>query len=438
MTQLREKHYYERLAEIIKGNKVVFTGATNSDVAAEKTALNLTRALYGTTHDAPTTSVTHSLIGGITNEILEKFADNLENIDDKDYTKKLIQEILNTKDKEARAAVVIKIASVDLKIPLAQFNPAVAIEADEEEVEAKISMFQKAKSYLKKKSGWDILRTTISKGSPVVMMKLLEQQGLLNRGGLTHSIACVLGLVPLWHVQEIEVARSGKIIKFRATGSVFLANQEGGGDAVRIEGLLLRGEIFLLFLLWILYYIGSGDMTEFDISDPTADLLTIRKKLTNLIEAFNPSVQKPSIEKHKTFPFVSRHVIIPNCYIETISFEDKVVNGMDVVQYSLMLRTYDKQDEFQIYDVEDRNLVFAAPKQSNYLNYHRMFEYVVNFIYRTINQNKYVYDSGNWKVGVTKAGLKGKPQTKDLYYNVELDNIIGTFAMGIIGLGGVS
>jgi len=241
------------------------------------------------------------------------------------------------------------------------------------------------------------------------------------------SIACVVGVIPLRHIQEIEIARSGKILKFRATGSVFLANQEGGLDAIRVEGYLVRGEIVTLIALLALQYFSTGKRKEItpDMLENIYSLEDLRKALT--ASNINPLMEKPSYVYHNTFPFVSKHVIIPNAYIETISFEEKVVFGKDVIAYSILMRTYTKPTSFVLYDHSESSWFYGMmeTKQTKTL---RMIEFFVNAARRFVQSQNVIFNEQEWKIKYNQAGMD------DVYYEIDGLDLAISVVLGVIGL----
>ncbi len=226
-------------------------------------------------------------------------------------------------------------------------------------------------------------------------------------------IPILLGPVPLKHVTYVEVARSGKVLKFRATGSVFLAKQEGGADAIKIEGIMYKAEFLLMFLLWGLFIYGQSKFKEMEnipgFSGGDVSIFQVRK-LNDLIMT-DSTLEKPSYEFHQTFSFVSRHFIIPNCYIETISIEDKLPLK-DVLRYTILLRTYDKpkqvnwaqgKKETRLYGIQSKTLSAKVCEAS------------LNAGWRVLNSTGWLLDETDWKIGsATKEGVL------DTYYDVDL------------------
>jgi len=246
-----------------------------------------------------------------------------------------------------------------------------------------------------------------------------------NRMINIQSVPCVLGALPLRHIQSIEIARSGKILKFRATGTVFLANQEGGEDGVRIEGIIVRAEVLFILFLWALFLYGQGRVKEIESFD-NISLLAMRTKQFDITK-YNATIEKPSYEHHMTFPFVTRHIIMPNCFIETLSFEEKVVFGKDVIGYTILLRTYRKPIGFDIYSVSS-GLSLFAPKGNKFLNMYKILEFSANATWRYINANGIFIDEREWKVGMDGAG------SDDVYYDVDPMSLASSVMLGVFGI----
>lgn len=265
-----------------------------------------------------------------------------------------------------------------------------------------------------------------------IMFNTLLRQGihsLDNRMINSQSVPCVLAGLPLRHIREIEVARSGKILKFRATGSVFLANQEGGEDAVRIEGILARGEIIFILILWMIFYYGQGRVKEIDnlgtlIGNP--GLMAMRAKNMD-ITTYNQTTQKPAYTHHFTVPFVTRHIIIPNTYIETLSFEEKIEFGKNIIGYTILLRTYRKQVGFEVY-TRSPTLSYISPKGNKFLSMFKMIEFFANMAWRFINAEGLFIKEREWKIGGDNA------QSDDVYYSIDAYSIATSTILGVVGI----
>jgi hypothetical protein len=244
------------------------------------------------------------------------------------------------------------------------------------------------------------------------------------------TIPCVMLGMPIPHVQEIEVARSGKILKFRATGSVFLANQEGGLDAVRIEGYFFRSEILWILALLGLFSYGSGttkDVPQLLDAEDTINLKKLRK--IGDVTRFNRKTEVPSYEYHRTFPIVTRHIIMPNCYIETLSFEEKLVFGKDCVGFTILLRTYKEPKEFDLYKKSSTTAYFA-PALSKYTKMGSVLEAVLNMAWRGIMASGIIIKEREWKLEGETA------QNLDVTYDIDAEQIAITTLFGLAGVMG--
>ena len=446
MSVPKEKTYYEHLVKILTGNETGVSGVYDDEAQAKQAALFLTRSLYGSESKASKKkSISgrgriRSSIKGMSDLLLdlEIYIKTLA-IDDQVKAKEYVESIIAQDSKTGIINTVKTVLFIkEQKVPESDFLPITTSQKIEQSTVDKIKgLWTDAKERLKYVPFVTILKRAGLVLSSSTLLAFLELGGILRRTpGLTQSHACVIGFVPLQHVREIEVARSGKVLKFRATGSVFLAKQEGGGDdAIRISGKFYRDELALIILLWSLYELGGIAQEEFDLNNPQSfDLESIRKKAKNIIKV-NTERAKPSSETHKTFPFVSRHVIIPNVYIETLSFEEKIEDGINVIRYDILLRTYNKQKVFKVWNTDDPNTKYAVTNYDENLFFHKMFEYGINALWRFIQAEQFVVNTGSWKVGVTTTF--GNPQARDVYYNIGVEDVIGTFAMGAMGFGGM-
>lgn len=246
--------------------------------------------------------------------------------------------------------------------------------------------------------------------------------------GIFGKIPILLGPVPLKHVDYVEIARSGKILKFRATGTVFLAKQEGGDDAIKIEGTMYKAEFLLMFALWALFIYGQSkfkdmeDIPLFNISSTTS-VFNVRK--LNDIIMTDTSLEKPSYEFHQTFPFVSRHFIIPNCWVETISIEDKLPLK-DVLKYTILLRTYDKPKEVTWIEGKRGKALYGI-KNKTYSA--KICEASLNAGWRILNSTGWLIDETEWKIG--SALNEG---VLDTYYDVDWSTFATVAYLSLMGV----
>jgi len=74
---------------------------------------------------------------------------------------------------------------------------------------------------------------------------------------LYHTLAkpdVILGFIPLYQVQYLEVGRSQDILQYRSIGAEFLGHQKGGNLGIRIDFIIPTSSLLLVPSLYILYY----------------------------------------------------------------------------------------------------------------------------------------------------------------------------------------
>ena len=161
---------------------------------------------------------------------------------------------------------------------------------------------------------------------------------------------CMLGPIPLYDVRYYDVAESQDILKFRSIGAQFLAHQDGGTFATRIDFRIPTELAYLLPLIHFLYMIGR-DVVGFSphsISRPTlrnmkSQTLKDREGLAvNATRVGKANFEWMKSEYHATFPVFSKDFFLFNMYIETYSYNYNVVNGIDYLQCSVLLRKFTK------------------------------------------------------------------------------------------------
>jgi len=242
------------------------------------------------------------------------------------------------------------------------------------------------------------------------------------------KIPLILGPVPIKHADYVEVARSGKVLKFRATGSVFLASQPGGEDAIKIEGTLYKAEFGFLFLLWGLFIYGQSKFKNLEeLVSGQGNITDVNKlrKMNDLLMV-NSSLQRPSYEYHRTFPFVSKHFIIPNCFIETIVLENKLP-VKDVIRYSILLRTYTRPTEA---------VRFVRNNEKNMSNFgfgketltSQICKYSLTTSWRILQSSGWLFDEMEWRIGsASKTGVM------DTYYDIDASAVASVAYLNLMG-----
>jgi hypothetical protein len=166
--------------------------------------------------------------------------------------------------------------------------------------------------------------------------------------------AAVLAGMPLGTVEELSMALSDRLVKYRATGGVFLAHQDGGNESLRIicKAWGKTRNIFLILLDWLFHYGSAKGLDMF--ASYTSNILNPEEKdiwsmtdLKDRSEVNNPwkhfdttNTEEGRAEYHMTFPIVTKNRVYTNMYLETYDIVESVNNGMNVLTISLFLRKY--------------------------------------------------------------------------------------------------
>lgn len=160
--------------------------------------------------------------------------------------------------------------------------------------------------------------------------------------------ACVMAGIPMPSVSELSHALSDRILKYRATGGIFLAHQEGGDQSLRIVGKAWGvNRYWFLTVLDFLFLYGGSKVVDLFANAPTVSTLGIPTYNQQLQPSVDPwkeiealNINEGRDEAHLTFPIITRTKIYTNMYIETYDFVESVENGMNCVEYSIFLRKY--------------------------------------------------------------------------------------------------
>jgi len=180
--------------------------------------------------------------------------------------------------------------------------------------------------------------------------------------------AAVVAGIPIGTALEVSHAMSNLDLKYRATGGVFLAAQEGGGESLRMvcETFGVNRYLFLS-LMEFLFKWGSNRVIDMfamkpDISD---ELLTSPTQLPmgkNPWKIFDEANMEEGIESyHMTFPIVTRHRIYTSMFIETIDVVESVDKGMNKLTITLFFRKYKPTPPYDyLYDIgkSDEQIVY--------------------------------------------------------------------------------
>jgi hypothetical protein len=221
--------------------------------------------------------------------------------------------------------------------------------------------------------------------------------------------AVILASIPLGTVTEVSHAMSQRDLKFRAVGGVFLADQEGGEESLRIVGRAWgKNRFVFLQMLDTLYSYGSSksiDLYTEYLKSPLGmssvphlseeELLTT----TDLWEEFNEnSISEGTTDHRATFPVITRQKIYANMFIETYEYTESVLNGIDTVEYVLFLRKYRTSPPIQFDSVakgEGSDLTtkwyYKVDNENNFYNVTQKLDLLLGFglsaamiMYRTI------------------------------------------------------
>jgi len=178
--------------------------------------------------------------------------------------------------------------------------------------------------------------------------------------------AAVLAGIPLGTVEELSHALSDRIVKYRATGGVFLAHQDGGNESLRIICKAWgKDRYFFLILLDFLFRYGRGkilDLFKNIKSNPLGGIYNWNKtNLTELAQIANPwklfdaeNADEGREEYHLTFPIVTKNRIFSSMYLETYDIVESVNTGMNVLTITLFLRKYRTTYPLEIIKIKEK------------------------------------------------------------------------------------
>jgi len=166
--------------------------------------------------------------------------------------------------------------------------------------------------------------------------------------------AAVLAGIPLGTVEELSMALSDRILKFRSTGGVFLAHQEGGNETLRIvcKAWGIGRYLFLTMLDFVFMY-GSAKILDLFSGSPfgndpySKEVKNLKDRAELGVEIRNPWKKFDAFNKdegreeyHSTFPIVTKNRIYSSMYLETYDIVESVNNGMNMLTVTLFLRKY--------------------------------------------------------------------------------------------------
>lgn len=181
-----------------------------------------------------------------------------------------------------------------------------------------------------------------------LIMLNLTRYYFLNLMPIQPSV--VMAGIPMPSISEVSHAMSDRILKYRATGGIFLAHQEGGEQTLRIVGKAFgKNRFIFLTMLDFLFLYGSAKVVDLfvdfiGINTPFAALPSAIPEEAITVDPWERinehSMDQGREEQHLTFPVITKTRIYTNMYIETYEFTESIENGMNCLTYSIFLRKY--------------------------------------------------------------------------------------------------
>jgi hypothetical protein len=186
----------------------------------------------------------------------------------------------------------------------------------------------------------------------------------------------IMGILPIYAVQYLEIARSQDTLEFRSIGSEFMGHQKGGNLGIRIDCILSGPEqVSIANVLYMMHLMGREESSinknlsaQFNTTDMiynkdfspaihadeinngiTVPLITIENEEKLYLEMANNEsihVTTPDDMKydktawHKTFTLVTPHEIVFDCFIESIVFTRDYREGSKVIKCTILLRQF--------------------------------------------------------------------------------------------------
>lgn len=201
------------------------------------------------------------------------------------------------------------------------------------------------------------IRTTNVITNLTLVSTMLTRYYIFNKKRI--KPAAVIAGIPLGTVEELSMALSDRVVKYRATGGIFLAHQDGGNESLRIicKAWGLSRYLFLIMLDFLFLYGSAKILDLFEGLHPfgTAGLppgaeqaeLIKRNVLGKLTQVKNPWKRFDIMNKeegrehyHNTFPIVTKNRVYTSMYLETYDIVESVNSGKNVLTVTLFLRKY--------------------------------------------------------------------------------------------------
>jgi len=197
------------------------------------------------------------------------------------------------------------------------------------------------------------IRTTNIISNVSIIATTLSRYYLLNKKRI--KPAAVLAGIPLGTVEELSSALSDRVLKYRATGGIFLAHQDGGNESLRIicKAWGIDRYWFLVLLDFIFLYGQSKALDMFANIEANpfkiaggGEFLS-KQDLKETAKIVNPwtnfkreNTDEGREEYHMTFPIVTKNRVFSSMYLETYDIVESVNTGMNMLTVTLFLRKY--------------------------------------------------------------------------------------------------
>lgn len=235
--------------------------------------------------------------------------------------------------------------------------------------------------------------------------------------------AAVLGTVPLGSVQELSHAMSNRILKYRAAGGVFLADQEGGNQSLRIVGKAY-GENRYLFLTILDFLFLFGHAKPKDLLSNTSveevEELEVNKGPWKQFERL--TLGQGMTDVRFTFPVITRNRIYRDMYIETYDLVESVEEGKNVTKYIIFMRKYTPEPEKRMVKKKTDNGVKyfmrnAEQEGMSYSNLSLISEYISSMTLAAYRQGLILGTQPQHAKSIWTTGVKGAELILDNYEN---------------------
>jgi len=159
--------------------------------------------------------------------------------------------------------------------------------------------------------------------------------------------AAVIAGIPIGTAEELSHALSSRMLKYRATGGVFLAHQGGGNESLRVvcKAWGKNRYIFLTLVEFLFLYGSSKVIDLFAGALPITQNITtkgfvINKTKNPWTEIREGAIDEGKAEYHLTFPIVTRNRIYTSMFIETYDVIQSVEKGMNMLTITIFFRKW--------------------------------------------------------------------------------------------------